>query len=231
VYSKSADGVYVNLFVGSTIMLENAGGTDVEMVQATDYPWSGKVSITVNPKVRKRFSVRIRMPDRGVCSLYKSAPEANGITSLAVNGSAVKPPTERGYAVITRTWKAGDKIDVVLPMTPQRIRASEKIEATRNKVALRYGPLIYNIEQADQDISAALGPDSPLSTEWRGDFLGGVVVIRGQFAGGGPLLAIPNFVRMNRLAGVPLPPGPPPPDAEGRRQPRLPLSVVWIKEG
>ena len=42
VYAKSADGVYVNLFVGSTITLENVAGTDVEMVQATDYPWSGK---------------------------------------------------------------------------------------------------------------------------------------------------------------------------------------------
>ena len=55
-YAKSADGVYVNLFVGSTIMLENAGGTDVEMVQETDYPWNGKVAITVNPKAAKRFS-------------------------------------------------------------------------------------------------------------------------------------------------------------------------------
>jgi hypothetical protein len=36
-YAKSPDGVYVNLFVGSTITLENAGGTDVEIVQASDY--------------------------------------------------------------------------------------------------------------------------------------------------------------------------------------------------
>ncbi len=49
-YAKSADGVYVNLFIGSTITLENVAGTDVEMVQTTDYPWSGKVSITVNPE-------------------------------------------------------------------------------------------------------------------------------------------------------------------------------------
>ena len=41
------DGVYVNLFVGSTINLENVAGTDVEMVQATDYPWSGKLALTV----------------------------------------------------------------------------------------------------------------------------------------------------------------------------------------
>jgi uncharacterized protein len=39
-------------------------------VQATDYPWKGKVSITVNPKAEKNFSVRIRVPNRSVSSLY-----------------------------------------------------------------------------------------------------------------------------------------------------------------
>ena len=41
-YSKGADGIYVNLFVGSTVMVENVAGTDVEMVQATDYPWTAR---------------------------------------------------------------------------------------------------------------------------------------------------------------------------------------------
>ena len=102
VYAKSADGVYVNLFVGSTITVENVGGTDIEMVQATEYPWNGKVSITVNPKVARNFSVRIRVPDRGVSRLYNATPDANGVTSIAVNGSAVKPAIDKGYAVITR---------------------------------------------------------------------------------------------------------------------------------
>jgi len=48
-YSKGADGVYVNLFAGSAVKVGNVAGTDVEMVQATDYPWNGEVSITVNP--------------------------------------------------------------------------------------------------------------------------------------------------------------------------------------
>lgn len=54
-YAKSADGVYVNLFIGSTVNLENVGGTEIQMVQATNYPWDGKVSITVNPKVQKNL--------------------------------------------------------------------------------------------------------------------------------------------------------------------------------
>jgi DUF1680 family protein len=231
-YAKSADGVYVNLFVGSTITLENVAGTDVEMVQATDYPWSGKIGLTVNPKTAKNFSVRIRVPDRGVSTLYKNTPDANGITSLAVNGQAVKPAIEKGYAVITRAWKAGDKVDVVLPMKVQRVRASEKIEDARNKVALRYGPLIYNIEQVDQSIDKVLSPNSPLTTEWKGDLLGGVMVIKGKFADGSPMMAIPNYARTNRDKALPLE-GALPLGADGavRLTQRPPTSIVWMREG
>jgi DUF1680 family protein len=235
VYAKSADGVYVNLFVGSTITVENVGGVDVQMMQATDYPWKGKVSITVNPKVDKNFSVRIRVPNRSVSSLYQSTPDANGITSVAVNGAAVKPAIDKGYAVITRAWKAGDKIDVVLPMKVQRVRASDRIEADRNKVALRYGPLIYNIEKVDQDITKALSPESALTTEWKSDLLGGVMVIKGKFADGSPMMAIPNYARTNRdPAPPPAPPAAPPEAADAgtrpRPAPRPATSTVWIRE-
>ena len=47
-----------------------------------------------------------------------------------------------------------------------------------------------------------------LTAEWLGDLLGGVVVLKGQFRDGKPLLAVPNFARLNR---------------PGR-------SLVWIKE-
>ena len=230
-YARSADGVYVNLFIGSTVTVENVAGTDVELVQATDYPWSGKVSITVNPKVQRSFSVRVRVPNRGVSGLYRGTPDANGISSIAVNGRAVKPTFERGYAVLTRTWRAGDRIDLVLPLRVQRVRASERIEADRNRVALRYGPLIYNIEQADQDVNRVLGPESVLTAEWRGDLLGGVTVVKGAFAGGSPMTAIPNYARMNRgLASLRA--AAPQTGADGavRPVPGPTVSIVWIRE-
>lgn len=171
------------------------------------------------------------MPNRDVSSPYKGTPEADGITSIAVNGSSVKPQIDKGYAVITRTWKAGDKIDLVLPMKIQRVEASDKIVADQSRVALRYGPLLYNIEQVDQDITKPVAAASLLTTEWKGDLLGGVMVIKGAFADGSPMMAIPNFARTNR---DPVPPPPPPPPAGGapgaRPAPRPPTSIVWIKE-
>ena len=245
-YAKAPDGVYVNMYIGSTITLENAAGTDIEMVQETDYPWSGKIAITVKPRASKRFAVRLRVPNRATSKLYAVTPEVNGIVSLAVNGAPVKPVIEKGYAVITREWKAGDKIELELPLKVQRIKPADQIASVRGKVALRYGPLIYNIEKMDQDIAKALAENSALTTEWRGDLLGGVTVIRGQFADGSKLLAIPNYTRVNRDKDLPPEAGPqaadpsfylganaqpPAPQPPAERRSRPATSIVWIQQG
>jgi DUF1680 family protein len=197
-YAKDDDGIYVNLFVGSTVTIDDVAGTDVQMVQNTDYPWSGRVSIAVNPATEKSFSIKIRMPDRSVSELYSDAPEANGITSIAVNGSEIKPTVEAGYAFLNRTWKPGDKIELALPITPQRVRCSDKVAANAGRVALRYGPLVYNIESVDQNIDLALGANASLNTQWEPNLLGGVVTIRGTFTDGTTMTAIPNYARNNR---------------------------------
>jgi DUF1680 family protein len=201
-YVKDNDGIYVNMFIGSRINVERVAGTDVEMVQKTDYPWSGNIAITVNPKVSKKFSVYVRIPDRETSELYVTTPKVSGVKSFAVNGKAVKPKIEKGYAVVTREWKAGDKIELELPLAPQRIKADHNIVANRGRVALRYGPLIYNVERADQaDIQQALS-SKPITTEWRDDLLGGVLVLKGEWANGKPMVAIPNYARMNRIGQV-----------------------------
>jgi DUF1680 family protein len=225
-YVKGKDGLYVNLFIGSTINVEKVAGTNVQMVQETDYPWSGKVAITVNPETTKRFSVCVRVPNRTTSELYTPTPQVDGLESISVNGSAIKPKIKEGYAVITRTWKAGDKIVVMFPMRVQRIKASDKIAATAGKVALRYGPLIYSAEAVDQSLDKVLAPDSALTAEWKGDLLDGVMVIKGTWADGSALTAIPNYVRDNRLSQSgsastsPLP----------RRGPRSVSSIVWLKD-
>ena len=70
-----------------------------------------------------------------------------------------------------------------------------------------------------------------MTTEWREDFLGGVTVIKGTFTNGAPMMAIPNFVRSNRVAGT-FAPMRPERRADGSRgEPFPPTSIVWIKEG
>jgi uncharacterized protein len=233
-YVRGEDGLYVNMFIGSTIQVEKIAGTDVEMVQKTDYPWSGNISMTVNPKVSKEFTVYVRVPNRTTSQLYTPIPEVKGITSLKVNGQAVTPKIQNGYAVIRRVWKKGDKIDVVLPMQIQKITADEKIEADRGRVALRYGPLVYNTEAADQpNIDQPIG-NTPLKLEWKPDFLNGVMTIQGTWADGTPLVAIPNYARLNRLTPTPYPSSgqvtqPTQPNQPPQPVNRTPVSIIWLK--
>ena len=86
-YVKGKDSIYVNLFIGSTINVEKVAGTDVQMVQKTDYPWSGKVAVTVNPKRAARFSVYVRVPNRQLyqdgVTVLRAIDTAGGFTDFA----------------------------------------------------------------------------------------------------------------------------------------------------
>jgi DUF1680 family protein len=223
-YATDATGLYVNMFVGSRIHVGQVAGTGVEMVQKTNYPWDGSVSITVNPEQAKTFSLYVRIPDRTTSKLYKTSPEVRGVKRFAVNGQQVKPKIQNGYAVVTREWKAGDRVELELPMDPQRVIPDQRIAADKGLIAMQYGPLVYNVEAADNtSIDRKIG-DGPLRTEWKPDLLGGVMVITGKWADGSDLVAVPNYARMNRV-------GPPHeyPEEGDRRGREFPVnSKVWI---
>jgi uncharacterized protein len=197
-YSKAAEQLYVNLFAGSIVDVGTVGGASVRVTQTTDYPWSSRVSLVISPVKPARFTVNLRAPNRHTSELYRTTPGCDGLTSVAVNGKSLKQGAKNGYVSITRKWAAGDRIDLEVPLRVQRITPDTRIPATAGRVALRYGPLIYNLESVDQDIDAALAPDAPLTTEWDNNLLGGVMVIKGKFANGTPLKAIPNYARLNR---------------------------------
>ena len=235
-YVTAPKAVYVNMYIGSTINVERVAGTDIEMVQKTNYPWEGAVAITVNPKASKEFTVYVRVPNRTTSELYTPDKEVKGLKYLKVNGKNIPVEMDKGYAVIKRTWKKGDKIELEMPMEVQKFRADTRIEANRGRVALRFGPLIYNVETADgQDINKAIDIQKPLAMEWRDDFLRGMMVIKGQWEDGTPLLAIPNYARTNRIDGkvpaattttLPTEANEPP----QRIQNRPVASAIWIKE-
>jgi uncharacterized protein len=214
-YVKSDDAIYVNLFIGSTINIEKVAGTDVQMVQKTNYPWSGQVSITVNPKETKKFTLYVRVPDHRTSTLYTSVPVVEGLKYLSVNGTPENIKMKNGYAEITREWKAGDRVDFEIPMEVQRVTADNRIVADRGSVALRYGPLVYCVEESDQpDIKGKIGNEK-IIPEWRNDLFGGTEVLEGKWSDGREMVAVPYFLRNNRQVRKD-------PENSG-------TSIVWIK--
>lgn len=223
-YVRGPDAIYVNLFVGSSMTVEDCAGTDVRIVQTTNYPWDGEVKIELHPEQPREFELHIRMPNRSVSTLYESTPEFDGITALSLNGQPVDYETRRGYAVLRRTWATGDTIALTLPMGVQRVTGIDEISATQGRVALKYGPLVYAFEQVDQDLEQPLPSNTPLTTHWQEDLLGGVLTIQGEWADNSPLLAIPYYARDNRQPQTPTDATAP----EQRRRRGL-NSRVWVR--
>ncbi len=194
--NPSRDELYLSHFVGSDVTIPAVGGASLRIRQETRYPWDGDVKVTLHPSREASFTLRIRIPDRTESDLYSAEPDLGGKFTLQVNGKAVTSKIEHGYIAVRRSWKAGDRVELSLPMEVQRVRCDSRVAANRGRVALQRGPLVYSVEDVDHTNAVAsivLDPKLPLKAAWREDMLGGIMVITGP-----SLVAVPNFVRLNR---------------------------------
>ena len=208
-YARGDDELYVNLFLGSTAVLDNIAGTRVVVEQRTEYPWDGAVSITLTPAEEKEFTVKVRIPNREVSECYTLDPSLPPFLSLTVNGEDWEEQVVDGYAAILRVWREGDVIELVLPMDVQRVTSDPRVTANVGRAALMRGPLVYAFENADNDDrlkDIVLTSATEFTPEYVEGLLNGVVTLKGE--GVRSTVAIPYFARLNR------------PDSH---------AVVWVK--
>jgi DUF1680 family protein len=199
--------IYVNLFVSSKTKLD-VGGTAVALAQTTNYPWDGKVKIKVDPKQAVDFTLCVRIPGwtRGKpvpSSLYRYVDDSAEAATLSVNGEAVTVRPVKGYARIKRTWSKGDVVELTLPMPVRRVVGHSKIAATRGKVALERGPLVYcleGIDNAGKALGQSLQDDAKISVKWQPDLLHGVNVLRAK-QGKSELTFVPYYAWAHRGVG------------------------------
>jgi DUF1680 family protein len=188
VYAQQDETLFVNLFVASTAEVEMAGGRKVKLVQETRYPWDGGVRLTVSPDREGPFEVRLRIPGwaRGEAvpsDLYRFADAPGEKPTLRVNGQPMAITLEKGYARVQRRWKAGDVVELGLPMPVRRVVAHPSVQADQGRVALQRGPLVYAAEWADNPggrVRNLLLAEGALQTAFRPDLLGGVQVVTGR---------------------------------------------------
>jgi DUF1680 family protein len=191
IYATRGSAVYVNLFAGGSADIDTAAGK-LKIVQRTQYPWDGAVSITVTPDRARAFPINVRIPgwarEEPVPSdLYRYADAPAPVPAVKVAGRAVPLTLKNGYVTIDRLWHAGDVIDVTLPMPVRRIKANDQVEADRGRVALQRGPIVYAAEWPDNPggkVRNIVLPDSSaLASSFRPDLLNGVQVITGRAFG------------------------------------------------
>jgi DUF1680 family protein len=150
VYYKTSDGgIAVNLFTESEAKVEIDDLGSLEVRQQTDYPNSGRVEIMLNPETPGEFPVYIRIP-----------MWAEGSEVWIDGSSSEKQKAEAGTLVkINRTWNAGERIVVDMPMQ-WRLVQGRKHQAGR--VAVMRGPLVYCL---NPEKNPSLDPDQVSSRQ------------------------------------------------------------------
>jgi DUF1680 family protein len=196
-YAVRDDALYVNFYAQSEGEAQVAG-TKVKIFQQTDYPWSGRITLSLSPEKPVRFTLRLRIPGwvegRPVPSdLYSYLPTDGSGWKLAGCGAEDKYGQEGGYYCVTREWKAGDSLRLDLQMPARRVVGNEQIAATRGQVAFERGPVLYCFEQVDQPLPPVIGPAATATVEVRPEMLGGVTVLKF-----GDTTAIPYYAWNNR---------------------------------
>lgn len=154
-YSHTNRDIYVTLYAGNATTID-LDGTAVALAQTTDYPMDGKVRLTVTPSADKSFALRLRIPTW--CrtdafmpeELYVYADEAVAEPfTLLVNGQPVAAEVEKGFAVVSRTWTAGDVVELDLHMRDREVVADPRVKDDAGLVAHTRGPIVYCTETVD----------------------------------------------------------------------------------
>src|SRR6266446_9015714 len=130
-YSTSKDGIYAHLYDNSELDWHLEDGTGLKVAQKANYPWDGKVEITVTPARASDFTFYLRIP-----GWAESA-------QVAVNNKPVTGSKPGEYLALSRRWSPGDVIRLQLGMAPQVIQANPRIADDTGRVAVQRGPLIY----------------------------------------------------------------------------------------
>lgn len=192
IYAQDKSGAYVNLFVGSRAQIE-LNGQKVVLSQTTDYPWQGEIKLKIEAAKAKEFDLHIRVP--GWCEGTSATDElyqfrgrpASGGMHLKVNGRPLdKLDSDHGYATVRRPWKSGDVVQVSFDMPALRVKANDQVEASRRRVALMRGPIVYCFEGADNGQAVqnlAIPPETRFVPEYRSNLLGGVTILHATASG------------------------------------------------
>ncbi len=203
IYSTSKDVLYVNLYASNTAKVA-LDKNNLEISQQTNYPWDGKVLITVTPKNEVPFTIKLRIPSWArnqvlPGDLYRYKNTSTAKTIVTVNGKRIDYTEDKGYITITKKWKKGEKIVLDFPMEVKEVVTNTKVEGNIGKVALEYGPIVYAIEEADNATNfdaITIGAKDTFKVKKEDSLLEGVNTIQTE-----NLKAIPYYSWSNRGVG------------------------------
>ncbi|MHC1765789.1 MAG: beta-L-arabinofuranosidase domain-containing protein [Verrucomicrobiia bacterium] len=126
IYARSTNRLWVDLLISSTLDWVEQG---MRFQLDTRFPEDGKAVLTVSTKEPRQLEIAVRTPGWLAANAMK----------IAVNGSPEPIRAQPGsYAVIERTWKTGDKIEIEWPLALR----TELLPRSREWIAVLWGPIV-----------------------------------------------------------------------------------------
>jgi hypothetical protein len=132
-------GIQLHQYAAARIRAVCPAVGPVELAVKTDYPWSGRIVVEVISTGDVEWTLSLRIPAWARAAVLEGSPVAPG-----------------GYAELSRTWRAGDKVTLEIDVSPRLTAANPRIDAVRGCLALERGPVVYCVEEQDLPADADL---------------------------------------------------------------------------
>ena len=186
-YAQKDDNLFVNLFINSTVDLV-VNNKPVQIAQQNNYPWDGDLKFTINTAKANVFNLLVRIPgwasNTAIPSdLYQFQSSSSAKPEIKINGQAIEYNVQNGYALINRSWKKNDMVEVDLPMEVKRVVANELVKNDIGKVALQRGPIMYCAEWVDNNSRTSnliIPANTVFTSEFNPGILNGVMTLKAE---------------------------------------------------
>ena len=133
--TTDTNGVVVNLYDAGTATPKLRDGTPVTLTLTTLYPAEGRVNLTVSPKSKRSFALKLRVP--AWCQ--------QATLSIGQGGPMPVKAGPDGYLMLQRKWAKGDQVQLDFKLEPRVLAGGHK---NAGKVAVCYGPLVLAADEA-----------------------------------------------------------------------------------
>jgi uncharacterized protein len=133
-YTSDKNTLFVHHYISSETKT-HLNGIAMKIVQKTDYPKEGKITVKIK--------------GAGVCRAAFRIPYWCARYSFKINGQPAEYTLKKGYAYILLASGKVNTIDIVFEMATLLIEASPEVQEDSGRVVVQRGPVIYCLEAID----------------------------------------------------------------------------------
>ncbi len=120
----SGNEIYINLYTNSTATFSLQNNNKIELVQTTTYPEGESIHFKISVDKPEKFTLALRIPDWSIEN------------SISVNGEEIEGFAPGSYAKVTREWKNGDEIHLILDLRGRVVKLNGYSAVLRGPLVL-----------------------------------------------------------------------------------------------